>query len=181
MTLDKPLTTDRLCLRTISRADASEAYLAWMRDTVVNRFLESRFSVPQCTQDLVEFIESVNVSADRLLLGIFLRGNGRHIGNIKIGPLVTRHARAEIGYLIGDRAAWGKGYAAEAIREICRYGFEELGLAKITAGLYETNIGSAKALLNAGFVHEATIPSHVVCEGRRIASVMYGLVRRDLA
>lgn len=179
MNLDKPLTTDRLVLRTMSAADASDAYLAWMRDAEVNRFLESRFSVPERTQDLVGFIESVNASPDSLLLGIFLREDGRHIGNIKIGPVVTRHARSEIGYLIGDRAAWGKGYATEAIREICRYGFENLGLAKITAGVYETNKGSAKALLNAGFVHEATIPSHVVCEGRRIASVMYGLDRHD--
>lgn len=179
MNLDKPLTTDRLVLRTMSAADASDAYLAWMRDAEVNRFLESRFSVPERTQDLVGFIESVNASPDSLLLGIFLREDGRHIGNIKIGPVVTRHARSEIGYLIGDRAAWGKGYATEAIREICRYGFGNLGLAKITAGVYETNKGSAKALLNAGFVHEATISSHVVCEGRRIASLIYGLDRHD--
>jgi len=179
MNLDKPLITERLLLRTMTAADASDAYLAWMRDSEVNRFLESRFSVPERKQDLVAFIESVNASPDSLLLGIFLREDGRHIGNIKIGPLVMRHARSEIGYLIGDRAAWGKGYATEAICEICRYGFNELGLAKITAGVYETNKGSAKALLNAGFVHEATIHSHVVCEGHRIASVMYGLGRRD--
>ncbi len=179
MNLDKPLTTDRLVLRTMSAADASDAYLAWMRDAEVNRFLESRFSVPECTQDLISFIESVNASPDNLLLGIFLREDGRHIGNIKIGPVVTRHARSEIGYLIGDRVVWGKGYATEAIREICRYGFGNLGLAKITAGVYETNKGSAKALLNAGFVHEATISSHVVWEGRRIASLIYGLDRHD--
>lgn len=179
MNLDKPLITERLLLRTMTAADASDTYLAWMRDPEVNRFLESRFSVPEHTQDLVGFIDSVNASQDSLLLGIFLREDGRHIGNIKIGPLVMRHARSEIGYLIGDRTAWGKGYATEAIREICRYGFDELGLAKITAGVYEINKGSAKALRNAGFVHEATIHSHVVCEGRRIASVMYGIGRRD--
>lgn len=179
MNLDKPLVTDRLVLRTMTAADASDTYLAWMRDAEVNRFLESRFSVPECTRELAGFIGSVNASPDSLLLGIFLREDGRHIGNIKIGPVVMRHARSEIGYLIGDRSAWGKGYATEAIREICRYGFEVLGLAKITAGVYETNKGSAKALLNAGFVHEATIPSHVICEGRRIASVMYGLDRPD--
>lgn len=174
MNLDKPLSTNRLLLRTLSAADANAAYLVWMRDSEVNRFLESRFSVPEHAEDLVEFIESVNASPDSLLLGIFLREDGRHIGNIKIGPIMARHARSDIGYLIGDRAAWGKGYATEAIREICRYGFEDLGLAKITAGVYETNEGSSKALLNAGFVREAMIPSHVVCEGRRIALLMYG-------
>ncbi|MBC2770591.1 GNAT family N-acetyltransferase [Pusillimonas minor] len=175
MILDKTLQTPRLSLRMMSAADASEAYLGWMRDPVVNQYLESRFSVPASTQDLVRFIEYVNASSDSLLLGIFLREDGSHIGNIKIGPVVTRHARAELGYLIGDRNAWGKGYGSEAIREVARYGIEELGMAKITAGIYETNIGSAKALLKAGFKLEATISSHVICNGRRLASQLYGL------
>lgn len=175
MNLDKPLITERLLLRTMTAADASDTYLAWMRDPEVNRFLESRFSVPEHTQDLVGFIDSVNASPDSLLLGIFLREDERHIGNIKIGPLVMRHARSEIGYLIGDRTAWGKGYATEAIREISRFGMETLGLQKITAGIYETNRGSAKALLNAGFKLEATISSHFICDGKRIALEKYGL------
>ena len=44
-----------------------------------------------------------------------------------------------------------------------------------SAGIYETNIGSAKALLKAGFGLEATISSHVICDDRRIASQLYGL------
>jgi ribosomal-protein-alanine N-acetyltransferase len=175
MILDNNLQTPRLNLRMLSAADASEEYLSWMRDPVVNQYLESRFSVPECTQDLVRFIEYVNASPDCLLLGIFLREDGRHIGNIKIGPVVKQHARAELGYLIGDRYAWNKGYGSEAIREMARYGIEELGMAKITAGIYETNIGSAKALLKAGFILEATVSSHVICDGRRIASQIYGL------
>ena len=107
MYLEKHLTTDRLTLRTLVASDASNTYLAWMRDPEVTRFLESRFSVPESLQDLVDFIDSINASADSLLLGIFLRKEGRHIGNIKVGPLVARHARTEIGYLIGDRAMWG--------------------------------------------------------------------------
>jgi ribosomal-protein-alanine N-acetyltransferase len=177
MKLDKPLTTDRLLLRTLGRADASDSYLAWMNDPEVNRFLESRFTLPTCQQDLVNFIELVNISEDSLLLGIFLREEGCHIGNIKIGPIVTRHARSEIGYLIGDRTSWGKGYAAEAIREVCRYAFEELDLAKITAGVYDANKGSAKALLKAGFKHEATIPSSIILDGGRIDSLLFGITR----
>jgi RimJ/RimL family protein N-acetyltransferase len=175
MNLDKPLITDRLLLRTMSASDASNTYLAWMRDPEVIRFLESRFSVPERTQDLVDFILSINSSLDSLLLGIFLREDDRHIGNIKIGPIVKRHARAEIGYIIGERSAWGKGYATEAILEVCRYGFKDLGLAKISAGVYESNIGSTKALLKAGFVHEATITSHIVFQGKRINSNLYGM------
>jgi RimJ/RimL family protein N-acetyltransferase len=179
MIISKHLETPRLILRTMNAADASDRYLSWMRDPIINQYLESRFSLPECTQDLIAFIEYMNAAPDSLLCGIFLREDVRHIGNIKIGPVVTRHARSEIGYLIGDREAWDNGYASEAIREICRYGFEELELEKITAGVYENNTSSAKALLKAGFVHEATIPSHVICDGRRIGSMMFGLDQID--
>lgn len=175
MILTKTLQTPRLNLRMMSTADANENYLGWMRDPVVNQFLENRHSMPKSKQDLVNFIECVNNSPDSLLLGIFLREGSRHIGNIKIGPVLTNHSRAELGYLIGDRDAWGKGFASEAIREVARYGIEEMGVAKITAGIYETNIGSAKALLKAGFTLQATIPSHVICGNRRIASQIYAL------
>ena len=179
MVISRPLETPRLILRTMNAADASAAYLSWMRDPVVNQYLENRFSVPKDVQDLITFIEYINATPDSILFGIFLREDFRHIGNIKIGPIVLRHARSEIGYLIGDRKSWGKGYASEAIREICRYGFKDFGLAKITAGIYETNTGSAKALIKAGFVHEATIPSHVVCDGQRIGSMIFGLDHID--
>lgn len=180
MKLKSPLFTPRLLMRTMTSADVSDTYLLWMHDPEVTRFLECRFSNSMSMDKLVSYIESINVSNDTLILGIYLRSDCRHIGNIKIGPILSRHLRAEIGYMIGDRLSWGKGYATEAIREICRYCFSELGLAKITAGVYETNIGSAKALLNAGFDLEATIPSHVICDGHRIASMIYGLHNIDL-
>ena len=103
MIISKHLETPRLILRTMNAADASDRYLSWMRDPIINQYLESRFSLPECTQDLIAFIEYMNAAPDSLLCGIFLREDVRHIGNIKIGPVVTRHARSEIGYLIGDR------------------------------------------------------------------------------
>lgn len=178
MILNGSLQTQRLFLRMLCPNDASEDYLGWMCDPVINQFLESRFSLPAHTGDLVDFIDFINASQDSLLLGIFLRESGRHIGNIKLGPVVERHKRAELGYLIGDRGSWNKGYASEAIREVVRYGIRELDLEKLTAGIYENNIASAKALLKAGFKFEARIPSHVVCNGRRIASELYGLDAR---
>ena len=109
-----------------------------------------------------------------------MREDGRHIGKIKIGPVEIRHARSEIGYLIGDRTAWGKGYAAEAIREICRFGFNNLGLIKISAGIYKDNIKSAKTLLKAGFILEATISSNVILEGRRTDSKIFGKINTEI-
>lgn len=179
MILAKALETSRLTLRTLHESDATETYLSWLRNPEISQYLESRFSDVKNVQELEAYIKSVNESPINLMLGIFKKNDGIHIGNIKLGPIVVPHSRAAVGYLIGDRLSWGQGYATEAIVEMCRYGMQALSLAKITAGCYEINHGSAKALLKSGFAYEATIPSDVVFEGRRIASLIFGLNRED--
>jgi len=177
MILDRPLETERLRLYNLRAKDVGETYVSWLRDPEVIRYLEVRFLPPQEIGQIRAFVEAANSSAADLLLGIFRKEDNVHIGNVKLGPIVREHARSPIGYMLGERLSWGKGYASEAIRAVSRHGLETMGLAKITAGCYETNIGSSKALLKAGFRHEATIPSDVVCDGRRVASLYYGMSR----
>ena len=177
MLLSCPIETPRLVLRTLAAADVGEAYMSWLRDPEVIRFLEVRFLPPQAIEQIRAFVESANKSGDNLLLGIFRKDDNVHIGNVKLGPIVREHARSPIGYMIGERSSWGKGYASEAINAVARHALETMGLEKISAGCYETNVGSSKALLKAGFKQEATIPSDVNIDGRRVASVYYGMHR----
>lgn len=179
MILNEPIKTTRLLLRSLTPPDVGDHYLAWMQDPEVLRALEVRFNPVQGTAELVSFVQAMNASPDNLMLGIFLKDGDRHIGNIKLGPIRREHGRAEIGFLIGDRSSWGKGYASEAIGALSRYGIEVLGLAKVTSGCYATNIGSAKALIKAGFTQEAMIPSHVIFEGKRVASLLFGMDQSD--
>ncbi|MBT8181980.1 MAG: GNAT family N-acetyltransferase [Eudoraea sp.] len=60
---------------------------------------------------------------------------------------------AEIGYWIGE-PFWGKGITANAIKLITNYGFEDLKLIRIYAGVFEYNIASMKALENSGYKKE---------------------------
>jgi len=125
--------------------------------------------------ELLSFVEALNASADSLMLGIFLKDEGRHIGNIKLGPIQRHHRRADLGFLIGEREVWGRGYASEAIAALVDFASRQLGLERITAGCYANNIGSQKALLKAGFSKEATLPAHWVCEGCRVDGLLYGV------
>lgn len=165
MRINTPIETPRLILRSLDEGDATEDYLGWLRDPEVFRFLEVRFAEEQSLRSLRDFIAEANGNPDELLLGICLRDSGRHIGNIKLGPIARQHGRAELGFLIGDRREWGKGYASEAIDLLTRFAHRTLGLAKVTSGCYGMNIGSAKALEKAGYVREACLASHWLCDG----------------
>ncbi len=50
-------------------------------------------------------------------------------GDVLLKPN-PRDDNAELAYFVGV-PYWGRGYATEAVREVVRYGFEELGLHRI--------------------------------------------------
>lgn len=141
-------------LRTIELSDCTDTYLHWLEDEQVNRFLETRWeeqSIPKIT----DFVDSMRNSSHSYLFAILVMPEGRHIGNIKLGPIHPHYSHADISYFIGDRSCWGKGYATQAIKLITEWAFSDLNLHKVQAGVFDENLGSIKALQKAGFVQEA--------------------------
>lgn len=60
---------------------------------------------------------------------------------------------AEIGYWIGV-PYWGKGIATRALELITEYGFKELNLIRIYAGVFDYNIASMEVLKKNGYQKE---------------------------
>ncbi len=85
-----------------------------------------------------------------------------------------RDRTAEISFYIGDTENEGKGYTKAALTMLIKWGFEELGLDRIWAEVYETNAACLKLLGKLGFEIEGTLRKHVFREGRRIDSIMMG-------
>jgi RimJ/RimL family protein N-acetyltransferase len=161
---DVQLTLGDVALFGLEPDDVTDEYVAWLNDPAVNRYLESRFvrHTPESTR---RFVQSVLDSDDSILFGIRYVPCGRHVGNIKLGPIDRHHRRGEIGLLIGDRNVWGRGIAAGAIELAARYAFDSLGLLKVTAGCYAGNVGSRRAFEKAGFVVEAVRRRHFLLDG----------------
>jgi RimJ/RimL family protein N-acetyltransferase len=166
-------------LRPLSLDDVTANYLHWLNDTDVTRFLETRLR-PQTMQTIREFVERVNAREDEFLFGIFLKDGGRHIGNIKIGPVKPHHRLADVTLVIGERDCWGKGIATDAIRTITRFGFDALQLSKMTASMYAGNVGSIRAYLRAGFIQEGVRRKHYILDGVPTDVVELGLCAGDL-
>jgi RimJ/RimL family protein N-acetyltransferase len=167
--------TSRLELRELTVKDVTDDYVSWLNDSVVNQYLESRFS-EQNHKDIQGFIRESNSDPSTILFGIFIKKNMKHIGNIKIGSIDTNHKRASIGILIGDIGEWGNGYASESIQMITRFCFDKLSLVKISAGCYESNIGSKKAFEKAGYKVEGFLDSHVETQHGREGCWQLGIV-----
>lgn len=150
----------QISLKRLTEEFATDTYACWMNDKAINQYLESRFCY-QTIETLKEFIQSV--SNDRnYAFAIIDNESGKHIGNIKIGSIDKRYSRADLGFLIGDKAFWGKGVASEAIGLCVTFAFEILKLHKIYGGVYSQNIGSIKAFLKNGFSQEGIFHDHCI-------------------
>ena len=154
----------RLYLREVVPSDATERYAAWMNDPEVTRFMETRFA-SHSVESLRQYIEAMRRKPDTLFLAIVLRDGDVHIGNIKLGPIERAHLCADVALMIGDKASWGRGYAAEAIAAVSDHAFRRLGVRKLTAGCYASNLGSLRAFEKAGYHVEATRRAQYFCDG----------------
>lgn len=166
-------------LRLLELADCTERYVAWLADPVVNEFLETRYA-PQPLEAIRAFVASMAETPHSYLFAI-LEASGRHVGNIKIGPVVPRHLYADVSYFVGEREAWGKGYGTEAVRLVTRFGFERLGLHRCQAGLYESNIGSHRVLEKAGYVLDGRLAKQLRIHDRWEDHVWFGALRETWA
>lgn len=164
---------ETLFIRNLEISDISEDYVKWMNDYDITKFTEQNY-FKHNHQSVSNFVYSKYESRDDILFGIFFKN--KHIGNIKLGPILWVHKRAEVSFIIGDKSAWGKGIATKAIEAVVQYAFETLKIEKINAGYYEDNTGSANALRKNGFKIEGIKEKDVIFENRRVNTVFVGKI-----
>lgn len=172
------LKSKRLILRGLIAQDLSDSYLNWLNDPEVNRYLETRF-LPQTVQALHDYWQNHRDDPNSPWFAICTTSDNQHIGNIKVGPIQWTHRRADVSLFIGEKTCWGKGYATEAISLICEWSFLTLDMQKLSAGIYEGNIGSRKAFEKCNFKLEGTLRNEVVSQGKRLDVWRLGLTRED--
>jgi [ribosomal protein S5]-alanine N-acetyltransferase len=158
--------TEQVELFLLEPAHVGPIYVGWLADTEVNRYLESRF-LAHTELTTCAFVRNCLDDPGTLFLGIRSKAlNFRHVGNIKLSPIDQRHGLAEVGILIGERSAWGRGIASDAITATCEIARDQLSLRKLTAGCYASNLGSVKAFQRAGFQVEGTRRDHFILQGK---------------
>ncbi len=142
------LESERLILTRVSLKHVTTEYLNWINDPEVHRYIETKGNY---TMDLLKAYVEQRLKDGVYFWAIHLKGSKRHIGNIKIDPILLETNSGEYSILMGDKTNWGKGYAKEASLRILKYGFEELGLSKITLGVIQDNINAFKLYEKLGF------------------------------
>lgn len=86
--------------------------------------------------------------------------------------------RGEIGYWIRPEDQ-GQGYATEAAKLGLRYAFDERGLHKVMARVFEGNAPSRRVLEKVGFEKGAHLRDHYYVDGEYVDTSLFGLLTDD--
>ncbi|MBE5806811.1 MAG: GNAT family N-acetyltransferase [Clostridiales bacterium] len=99
-----------------------------------------------------------NVLNGREAYAICLKEDGRAIGCIELKlnghtDMTERDDECEMGYWLG-KPFWGQGLMPEAVNEMLRHAFEDIGMAKVWIGYYEGNAKSKRVQEKCGFRYQ---------------------------
>lgn len=149
------LETKRLIIRKWKESDAEDLY-KYAKDPAVGPI--AGWPPHKSIDESREIIK--NVLSRKHSFAICLKRNDNAIGSIELklkdnSELVTRDDECELGYWLG-KPFWGQGIMTEAAQEIIRYGFEDIGMAKIWCGYYNDNLKSKRVQDKCGFKYQWT-------------------------
>lgn len=103
---------------------------------------------------------------------------GAAIGNVGLWRIDVHHRTAHIGISLLPSAR-GQGLGRDAIEVICRYGFEILGLERLSLETLDVNAAMRAVAVACGFVEEGRLRSASWYLGRRVDEVIYGLLAAE--
>jgi len=148
----------------------TERYVGWLNDPQVVRYSEQRHyrhTIESCRSYFDSFAGSEN-----LFLAIEADGeNLGHIGNM--GVSVDRaNGVADLSILIGEKKAWGMGFATIAWQGVITDLLARAGFRKITAGTMSENHSMLRLMERSGMTTEGKRVRQFVLDGTEVDLVM---------
>ena len=147
--------SERFLQRTLTDRDATIEYLNWLNEDVVKQFI-TYAKQSRSLEELRHYIAEKNNHKSTVFLGIFLKNNGKHIGNIKYEPVDCLNKFAVMGILIGDEEWRGKGVGPEVIQASAKWLQQERGIKQIVLGVNVENENAISSYQKIGFVIQQT-------------------------
>lgn len=164
-------------LRAFTRDDLDH-YRRWLDDPAVTEFLEMG-ARPTRDADCEAFWRLANEAEDAIVFAMVERKTGAVVGTCGLYLIQWICRRAQFNILIGEPAAWDKGYGSEAARLVLRYAFERLNLNSVQLGVNADNARAIRSYDKVGFVREGVRRQFIYRNERYYDMVMMSVLRED--
>lgn len=118
-------------------------------------------------------------SRDRMMaVRLQLEGN-RLVGVVGLTGIDWVQRHAEVSIYVGDEDVRKAGVGEAALRKLCAYAFDQLGLHRLTAEIFGDNHASLTLFQKAGFIAEGLLREHRFWAGKWHDSVVFGLLAEE--
>lgn len=166
---------ERVRLTPLDRALHLDNALRWLNDPEVSATL--RFNLGFSRRQEEAFFDRAESPGENDFRWAVLDESERHIGFIGLEGVHWVDRCGVGGLMIGERSAWGRGYATDAVRVRTRFAFLKLGLHRIDG--HTINPAMRRVYEKCGYRHEGTARRKVYRDGVWHDSEHYGILRED--
>ncbi|MFN8473991.1 MAG: GNAT family protein [Anaerolineae bacterium] len=173
------LTTERLILRDFVPEDWSDV-LEYQANPEYLRYYAWEERRPADVQAFVAMFLAHQAEQPRTKyqFAIVLPETNRVIGNCGVRKKTADARDGDMGYELSP-LYWGRGFATEAARAVAAFGFEQLGLHRLSAWCIADNAASARVLQRLGMRQEGHFRENEWFKGRYWDSLVYAILDRE--
>lgn len=170
-----PLEGELIRLRAIEEGD-----LPWINEHFwnpeVTRYLEVVW--PEPVAGTREFWERVRASDQAMVVLIETR-DAEPLGVCGLESIQGRARTAQLGIWIAEEH-WKKGFGTDAVRTLCRFGFREMNLSRVSLHVYDMNPRGVRAYEKVGFREEGRLRGDQFVDGRHRDVIVMGLLADEV-
>jgi RimJ/RimL family protein N-acetyltransferase len=131
------------------RRELIPLYLRWINNFATTRMITLQ-ARPMTLEEETAWFDKATNSGDYVFT-IYERSSGRPIGNCDLFGVDFRNRRGEVGIMIGEPDARGRGYGTEAMRLLLDFAFTVLGLHSAMLRCHEFNHAARRCYEKVGF------------------------------
>ncbi len=168
----KILIAENLTLGPILESD-KESYVRLLSDrSVYDQTL--RIPYPYRIEDAITWAKLAQ-ELDRNVgrqINYAIRLKNELIGGIGFNDYEKGSHKVELGYWIGKNW-WGQGIMPLAVNRTVKIGFEEMGIQRLSATIFENNLQSKRVLEKCGFEYEGFLKNYYFKNGKLISAHLY--------
>ena len=159
----------------------AKAEFRWQRDSEFVRLADSdpaHFSSEKKIKEWIEKRAEKGPQPERYPFSVRTLAEDKLIGSFGLYVDLI-HSEAWVGIAIGERDFWNKGYGTDMMKVCLRYAFMELGIERMSLGLFEYNSRALRSYEKAGFRLEGRTRKEVLREGKRYDALWMGILREE--
>lgn len=174
------LPTSRCLLRPVRPGDAAERQALGVDPEIMQMFgVTPDFSepMPMPRADAEEWCDFLSSRPDAI--SWVVEHEGRLVGSATLHSIRPDDRKAQLGIGLVDRAVWGLGLGTEVVREVVRFGFQDLRLHRTGLKVFAHNERAIRCYLRCGFVEEGREREAAYVGGAWRDDVIMGILVTD--